>query len=415
MISPKQRKILAFPYSGYDAIICDGAVRSGKTSVMMWAFVDWGMRNFRGQRFGVCGRTVDSCAKNIIVPFMAMSLAKEKYSIRWKRGEKVMEVRWGTAVNYFEVFGGKDESSFTLIQGRTLAGILLDEVVLMPESFVNQALARCSVEGARFWFSCNPGNPQHWFYRDWILRHQELNALYLRFALTDNPSLSPETLKRYETLYSGVFYDRYIRGLWTQPQGVVYPMFDALKHETEQTGGKGEYYIAMDYGTINPTAMGLWRLDAQKGEAVMEKEYYYDSRQTHRQKTDEEYYQDLEQFAGEVPIKRIIIDPSAASFKECIRRHRKFKVQDADNRVLDGIRFTGTLLSQGKLKFHSSCVNTFREFGAYLWDERRSEDAVIKENDHSMDQMRYFCQTLRRRFESHTPYKSIFGEGEMRV
>lgn len=408
MLSEKQKKILAFSYSRYDSLICDGAVRSGKTSLMMVAFVDWAMREFSGQRFGICGKTVDSCVKNVVQPYLFLSYAKNRYVMRWKRADKVLEVRRGAATNYFEVFGGKDEGSAALIQGRTLAGVLLDEVVLMPRSFVEQALTRCSVDGAKLWFSCNPGNPQHWFYTEWIKRHRERNALYLHFEMTDNPGLSQKTLERYQSMFTGVFYDRYIRGLWTQPQGVVYPMFDVLKHETEQTGGKGEYYIAMDYGTINPTAMGLWRLDAQKGEAVMEKEYYYDSRQTHRQKTDEEYYQDLEQFAGEVPIKRIIIDPSAASFKECIRRHRKFKVQDADNRVLDGIRFTGTLLSQGKLKFHSSCVNTFREFGAYLWDERRSEDAVIKENDHSMDQMRYFCQTLRRRFENHTPYKSIF-------
>ena len=95
MISHKQKKILAFPYSCYDALICDGAVRSGKTSIMMWAFVRWAMENFSGQRFGVCGRTVDSCTKNIIVPFTAMSLAKERYIIRWRRGDKVMEVRRG--------------------------------------------------------------------------------------------------------------------------------------------------------------------------------------------------------------------------------------------------------------------------------------------------------------------------------
>ena len=117
MISPKQQKILAFPYSKYDALICDGAVRSGKTSIMMWAFVRWAMENFSGQRFGVCGRTVDSCTKNIIVPFTAMSLAKENYIICWRRGDKVMEVRRGAVTNYFEVFGGKDEGSAALIQG----------------------------------------------------------------------------------------------------------------------------------------------------------------------------------------------------------------------------------------------------------------------------------------------------------
>ena len=396
-ISEKQKKILAFPYSKFDAIICDGAVRSGKTSLLMFSFVEWAMREFNGQRFGICGKTVDSCTKNIIIPFISMSYAKQRYALRWRRSDKLLEVKRGAVTNWFEVFGGKDESSFTLIQGRTLAGILLDEVVLMPESFVNQALARCSVDGARLWFSCNPDNPSHWFYTNWIQRHKERNALYLHFAMTDNPSLSEKTLARYESMYSGVFYQRYVQGLWVAAEGLVYPMFDEVENVTDEQGGAGTYYISVDYGTVNPTAMGLWRV--YNGTAVMEREYYYNSRKEQHQKTDEEYYQDLEAFAGDTPIQRIIIDPSAASFKETIRRHKRFHIMDADNSVIDGIRFTGSLLAQKRVKVHKSCVNTINEFGAYFWDEKSATDAVIKENDHSMDQMRYLCYTLRRKFK----------------
>lgn len=236
MISAKQRKILAFPFSRYDALICDGAVRSGKTSLMTWAYVDWAMREFSGQRFGICGKTVDSAAKNIIQPFCAMTLAKRRYTLRWRRSDKILEVTRGAASNLFEVFGGKDESSYMLIQGRTLAGVLLDEVVLMPESFVNQALARCSVDGARLWFSCNPGSPQHWFYRDWICRRQERNALYLHFEMEDNPSLSDKVRADYHARYTGVFYDRYVLGKWVAAEGVIYrPWADSL------AAGDGRY------------------------------------------------------------------------------------------------------------------------------------------------------------------------------
>lgn len=397
MISPKQKKILAFPYSSYDAIICDGAVRSGKTSLMTVSFIDWAMANFSNQRFGLCGKTVDACVKNLVVPYISMSYAKQRYALRWRRSDKLLEVKRGAVTNWFEVFGGKDESSFMLIQGRTLAGILLDEVALMPESFVNQALARCSVDGARLWFSCNPDNPSHWFYTNWIQRHKERNALYLHFAMTDNPSLSEKTLARYESMYSGVFYQRYVQGVWVAAEGLVYPMFDEVENATDEQGGAGTYYISIDYGTVNPTAMGLWRV--YNGTAVMEREYYYNSRKEQHQKTDEEYYADLEKFACDTPIQRIIIDPSAASFKETIRRHKRFHVMDADNSVIDGIRFTGSLLAQKRVKVHKSCVNTINEFGAYLWDEKSAVDAVIKENDHSMDQMRYLCYTLRRKFK----------------
>lgn len=393
MISAKQQKILAFPYSKYDALICDGAVRSGKTSIMMWAFVRWAMENFSGQRFGVCGRTVDSCTKNIIVPFTAMSLAKERYIIRWRRGDKVMEVRRGAVTNYFEVFGGKDEASYTLIQGRTLAGVLLDEVVLMPRSFVEQALTRCSVDGAKLWFSCNPGSPQHWFYTEWIKRHRERNALYLHFEMTDNPGLSEKTLERYQNMFTGVFYDRYIRGLWVLAEGLVYDFGE--ENIVDDVPESGEYYISCDYGTLNPFSAGLWCWDGKTATRI--REYYYSGREEHRNKTDEEYYTELEKLVGELPVISVIVDPSAASFIEVIKRHGKFKVRKAVNDVLPGIATTARYLRSGALKIHRSCKDAIREFGTYRWDEKSTEDRPIKENDHAMDDTRYFAMTVLRR------------------
>lgn len=389
-ISDKQKKILAFPYSNYDAIICDGAVRSGKTSIETWAFVKWAMERFDNQRFGICGKTVDSAQKNIIVPFISMTLAKEIYTLKWRRADKVLEVisKDGKR-NYFEVFGGKDESSFMLIQGRTLAGVLLDEVALMPESFVNQALARCSVDGAKIWFSCNPGSPQHWFYKNWIMRRAERNALYLQFAMTDNPSLSKKTLERYKNMYSGVFYDRYIRGLWVVAEGLVYPMFNNVvptvprKYDT--------YYIGMDYGILNPTAMLL--VGHCDGVWYVVKEFYHSGRETNQQKTDAEYYVDLKQLAGYLTIKRLIVDPSAASFITLVEKEHQFKIWDADNTVIEGIQHVAQCIADKKLMVNDCCKRTIQEFGLYRWDETAPEDKVIKENDHAMDALRYVIQT----------------------
>ena len=389
MISHKQKKILAFPYSCYDALICDGAVRSGKTSIMMWAFVRWAMENFSGQRFGVCGRTVDSCTKNIIVPFTAMSLAKERYIIRWRRGDKVMEVRRGAVTNYFEVFGGKDEASYTLIQGRTLAGVLLDEVVLMPRSFVEQALTRCSVDGAKLWFSCNPGSPQHWFYTEWIKRNRERNALYLHFEMTDNPGLSQKTLERYQAMFSGVFYDRYIRGLWVVAEGLIYPMFDE-SCIVDELPEKGEYYVSCDYGTLNPFSAGLWCWDGKAATRI--REYYYSGRENQKNKTDEEYADEIKKLIGEADVKSIVVDPSAASFIEVIRRHDRFMVEQASNRVLDGIRDVATRLNAGDIFFCDCCTDCIREFGLYRWDEKAAEDRPLKTDDHAMDDTRYFVR-----------------------
>lgn len=388
-ISDKQKKILAFPYSRYDSLICDGAVRSGKTSIMMVAFIDWAMREFSGQRFGICGKTVDSATKNIIVPYISMSYAKKKYTLRWRRSDKLLEVKRGSVVNWFEVFGGKDESSFMLIQGRTLAGVLLDEVALMPESFVNQALARCSVDGARMWFSCNPDNPNHWFYVNWIKRCSERNALYLHFTMPDNPSLSEKTLARYEAMYTGVFYRRYIMGEWCLAEGLVYDFSEA--NITDEVPEFADYYISIDYGTLNPFSCGLWAVDGNK--AVRIKEYYYDGRANYKQLTDEEYCDAVERLTGGYEIKRAIIDPSAASFITALKR-RGFRVQQADNAVLDGIRRTAVYLKNGNIKIHRCCTDAIREFGLYRWDDKKTEDAVVKDNDHAMDDIRYFCSTI---------------------
>lgn len=393
MISLQQKKILAFPYSKYDAIICDGAVRSGKTSIMMWAFVRWAMENFSGQRFGICGKTVDSCSKNIIVPFTAMTLAKEKYTMRWRRSEKILEVRRGTTTNWFEVFGGKDESSAALIQGRTLAGVLLDEVALMPRSFVEQALARCSVDGNKKWFSCNPESPQHWFYLEWIKKHDERNALYLHFTMRDNPGLTEKVIEQYESMFSGVFHDRFIRGLWVVAEGLVYPMFDE-RNITDEVPKSGEYYVSCDYGTLNPFSAGLWCWNGKVATRV--REYYYSGRDERNNKTDEEYYIELEKLAGDLPVKSVIVDPSAASFIEVIRRHKRFGVQKAINDVIPGIATTARYIQDGTIKVHRNCKDAIREFGLYRWDEKSTEDKPIKENDHAMDDIRYFTMTILR-------------------
>lgn len=408
MISEKQRKILAFPYSSYDALICDGAVRSGKTSIMMWAFVRWAMENFSGQWFGICGKTVDSASKNIVVPFTSMSLAKEKYIIRWRRSDKILEVRRGAVTNYFEVFGGKDESSYALIQGRTLAGVLLDEVVLMPRSFVEQALTRCSVDGAKLWLSCNPGSPQHWFYTEWIKRHRERNALYIHFEMTDNPGLTQKTIERYRSMFSGVFYDRYIRGLWVLAEGLIYPMFgeDCIVDVSPERVAKNQYYISCDYGTLNPFSAGLWCWDGKMATRI--KEYYYSGRENQANKTDEEYYTELEALAGDLPIKNVIVDPSAASFIEVIRRHHRFNVRKAKNDVIPGILTTARYLQDGTVKVHRSCKDAIREFGLYRWDEAATEDKPIKENDHAMDDTRYFCFTVLREKAGKPSYTPIW-------
>lgn len=372
-----------------DGIICDGSIRSGKTVSMAIGFIMWSMASFDNQNFAICGRTIEALRRNVIVHIPTW--LEGMFDVIERRSENKLVVRVGSRVNTYYLFGGRDESSYTLIQGITLAGVLFDEVALMPRSFVEQAMARCSVSGSKFWFNCNPESPGHWFYKEWIRKAAERNMLYLHFTMDDNLSLDEKIKARYEGMYSGVFYDRYIRGLWTVAEGLIYTMFNKDYHVVPSTPRNyEEYLISCDYGTLNPTSAGLWGLCEGKWYRV--REYYYDGRKERYQRTDEEHYTAIEELAGDLSIRKIIVDPSAASFIEVIRRHDRFMVEQASNRVLDGIRDVATRLNAGDIFICDCCTDCIREFGLYRWDEKAAEDRPLKTDDHAMDDTRYFVR-----------------------
>lgn len=393
--SEKQKKVLTWwmpgnPDAEKEAIVCDGAVRSGKTMAMGLSFFLWASACFDGKQFGVCGKTIASLRRNVLSEILPKL---EGLGATWKekRTENLVILRFLGHENRFYVFGGRDESSASLIQGITFAGILLDEAALMPRSFVEQACARCSVAGSRLWFNCNPAGPSHWLYKTWIQEAEQRNCLRLHFTMEDNPSLTPQIRQRYQKLYTGVFYRRYILGEWAQAEGRVYDFF------SPEMAGKlpdscDKWYISCDYGTVNPMSMGLW--GRNQGVWYRVKEFYFNSRQEQRQMTDAEYADALQSLAGDRTITAVIVDPSAASFLEVLRR-RGWRVQKAKNDVLSGIRLTADLLKNGKLVICEGCNDCLREMEEYVWDlSGGSRDKVRKEHDHAMDDMRYFAATV---------------------
>ncbi len=376
------------PFCSFDGLICDGAVRSGKTTCMSLSFVAWAFYRFDDTSFAICGKTITSLRRNIITDLIPR-LKELGFECKEKFSQNMIEVTMGEKTNRFYLFGGRDESSASLIQGMTLGGILLDEVALMPRSFVEQALARCSVSGSKFWFNCNPENPMHWFYTEWIKKSEEKNCLYIHFLMSDNPSLSAKMIKRYESLYSGAFYERFVLGRWVAVDGLVYP--DAAKGKYTAVPPVTEfekYYVSCDYGTVNPTSMGLWGL--YEGVWYRVDEYYFNSREQGTHKTDEEYYGELTALTDGKSITAVIVDPSAASFIECICRHGKFTVIPAKNDVTDGIRKVQGALRDGKIRISPACKNTLKEFNLYRWDGGAQKDTPKKEHDHAMDDIRYF-------------------------
>lgn len=394
--TPKQQKLISiFKHEKLKRInILEGSVRSGKTwiSLVLWAL--WIATMPEDQNYLMVGKTMTALKRNCLE--LLKDLVGEDnftYSFSGKEGRL-----FGRRI-YLE--GVNDVRAEGKIRGMTLAGAYCDEITLFTEDFFSMLLSRLSVKSAKLIGTTNPDNPNHWLLKKYIKRQEELNLFSMRFLIDDNTKLDPEYITSIKKEYTGVYYERFILGNWVKASGLVYGNFSEIDHLTDAINVENpfeyRYFISIDYGTINPFAMLLWRID-RDGNAVLVKEYYYNSREERRQKTDEQYYQDLQAFAKwgdtDLYIEMIVIDPSAASFIELLRQKGEYAFRKADNEVLEGIRTTANLLSIGKIKIDRHCENTIDEFKTYSWDERSEEDKVIKESDHAMDAMRYFVMTI---------------------
>lgn len=414
--SRKQNKVLTWwldnsPVKDYEGIIADGAIRSGKTLCMSLSFVMWAMENFEEQNLGMCGKTVGSFRRNVWF-WLRIMIISRGYRYKEHRSENFVEITKNRKTNYFFIFGGKDEGSQDLIQGITLAGIFFDEVALMPESFVNQGTGRCSVEGSKFWFNCNPDSPAHWFKVNWIDKAKIKKILNLHFTMDDNLSLSEKIKERYRNMYVGVWFKRFISGLWVMAQGAIFDMWDEDNEITEAelpmgVRISGHRYISIDYGTTNPMVfLDIWD-DGDTAWVV--NEYYYDSREKGAQKTDRMYGDDLVKFIGNDKPRMIILDPSAASFKAEMRS-KGYRIKDADNEVSDGIRMTSTMMARRKIKVvKDKCPRTLKDIAAYIWDEKaaeRGEEKPLKTNDHAC----ITGDTLIDTIEGQIPIKNLVGK-----
>lgn len=419
LFSDKQVQVLtwwteASPVKDSDILIADGSVRAGKTIVMSLSFIMWANTTFNGENFALCGKTIGSLRRNVVKPLKRM-LRGRGYKCKDHRAsnENYLTISKNGKSNDFYLFGGKDEGSQDLIQGITLAGVLFDEVALMPQSFVNQATARCSVERAKMWFNCNPDGPYHWFKIEYLDKLKEKNAVHLHFTMDDNLSLSEKVKERYKRMYSGIFYKRYILGLWCLAEGVIYDMFNEDFHKVKTIPKKYEkYYVSIDYGTQNATVFLLWGL--YNGKWYIIKEYYYSGRDTSLQKSDVQYSKELKNFLGDIVPVKIIVDPSAASFIKQLRDDGFKNILKAKNDVIDGIRTVASALNLSLFYVNDICKETLKEFSSYVWDPKKLDhgvEEVLKDNDHCMDAIRYFIYTiLRFRIEEYDD--SIYRKGK---
>lgn len=409
--SRKQHQVMRWwnddsPYKDKDMIICDGSVRAGKTVVMIFSFIVWAMTKFNDEQFILAGKTIGSLRRNVVGPLKKILGSQKSFKVTERRTDNLLIIEYKGHINEFYLFGGKDEASQDLVQGLTAAGAFYDEVALMPESFVNQAQARLSVDGAKSWFNCNPAGPFHWFKQKFLDKIVEKNALHIHFMMDDNLSLSEKVRDRYKRMFTGVFYKRYILGLWVMSEGVIFENFNREEMVVDLPNNTvyRESYISIDYGTQNPTVFELWRKPVGHDFWYCQDEYHHSGRESGHQKTDNEYADDLDKFVENNGLKKsevtIILDPSAASFRAELKK-RGYFVKKAKNDVVDGIRHMMSCMNDGLMKWSSKCEETFKEFGSYTWDEKAAEkgiDAPVKLFDHHCDAHRYFAyKVLKKR------------------
>lgn len=390
LLSPKQIEFVKYGIHRWN--FKGGATRSGKTYLDFRWIIPIRIR----ERIGkdglavILGVTKSTIERNVLEPMRNLygdmlvgTISSDNTA--WIFGEKCY------------CLGAEKVSQVSKIRGASIKYCYGDEVADWSEEVFALLKSRLDKEYSCFDGTFNPQYPDHW-----LKKFLDSNAdiFSQTYTIDDNPFLPESFKENLKKEYEGtVYYDRYILGLWVRAEGLVYPMFgDGCI--TQDTPDTGDYYISIDYGTLNPFSAGLWCVG--KRSAVRIAEIYYSGRETRAQKTDEEYCDMVERLAGEKTIRAVVVDPSAASFIEALRRRGRFKVRHADNDVMNGIRTVSDFLRNGKIKIHESCENTIREFGLYRWDEKSESDRVVKENDHAMDEVRYMAMTvLKKAFKEH--------------
>lgn len=369
--------------------LLEGSVSSGKTwiSLVLWAF--WVKTMPQDGLYMMCAKSLTTLKRNCLL--LLQELVGEsnfKFSITSKEG-------WLFG-RHIILEGAADIRSESKIRGVTLQGAYCDELTQFPQDFFAMLLSRLRMPGAKLIATTNPDAPGHWLKTNYIDRQNELDFLDVLFLIDDNTTLPADYVANIKMEYTGVFYERYILGHWTLAEGLIYPMYaDAIQEAPD--GVPSQWVLSIDYGTMNAFAAGLW---GKYGDVwYMVQEYYWSGRAEGIQKTDEEYARELDRFTNGIGTQSLklktIIDPSAASFIALLRKRGKYHVVPADNDVMDGIRETATCLQVGKIKIAPNCKCWVQEAQGYVWDEKAADDKPVKVNDHSMDQMRYFCKTMR--------------------
>nr|DAU01823.1 MAG TPA: large terminase [Caudoviricetes sp.] len=366
-----------------------GATGSGKSFLDYTLIIPKRICALKGEGLAVfLGNTRGTLERNILSPM------RDRYGT-----ELVGNIRSDNTVKLFGhtiyALGADNKKRVEKIQGSTIEYAYGDEITTWDQEVFEMLKSRLRTEHSHFDGTCNPANPQHWF-----KKFLDSDAdIYQQSYCIDDGCLPPKVVEELKKEYAGTFrYKRYILGLWAMSEGIIYgDCFNDSNILDTEPGTAGDYYVSSDYGIQNATVFLLWRFSPSLNAWVCLDEYYYSGRDERRQKTVAELVDGYEELTQGREIKQTIVDPSAAALIVELRK-RGHRTRQADNDVLPGIADVQTMLKGNRLLFMRRCKHTIDEFGVYSWDEQaadRGEDKPIKENDHSMDAVRYFVRTMK--------------------
>lgn len=388
--SLRQKQLLTWwmpssPHANKDMVIATGAIRSGKTVAMIDSFITWSLVAHENKNFIIAGRSMGALKRNVLSPMFQILVAKQ-IPYTYHRADNYITI----GSNTYYCFGAANEASQDVLQGLTAAGSLLDEVALMPESFVDQSIGRCSEAGSKMWWNCNPKGPNHPIKTEYIDKADELGILVLHFRLEDNLTLSPQIIERYKRMFSGMFYRRNILGEWAAGDDLIYPHFDPGTMVTTDLPNMVSYWAAIDYGHTNATTCLIFGIGADKRLYAIDEYYHAGAKGT--PKTPAQYAQDIKAILSNYNVKAVFIDPSAEGFRLQLQADGIRNIRNANNKVLPGIQMVSSVIGNDLFRVHPRCKNLLEELASYAWDPKAAEhgeDKPLKIDDHCVDPLRY--------------------------
>ena len=398
--SAKQRRVeVAINDPATSVILIPGPVQSGKTMSAIYFFLAWCAQNWAGHDFALAARSQKQF--EAVLGKYARAFGAQT-GLGWTRRESHYDMAsaFGREPNHFYVALGSDARSEAKVRGWSLAGALLDEVTLMPATFVDTILDRCSMPGATAVMCCNPAGPKHSVKRKFLDTPDA--AAHIGFELSDNPTLSESYINGLLRRYTGAMRERMVYGRWAASLGLIYPNLEKAIGDAPPLSEAWRVDLAADHADAAVThalLMASYPGEAdtsgrlgRPGARWVVGEWRYDGRERGQLTETEQAVRIRRDLVAGVSLGRVLADPSARGFRRALSKALGVPALAANNEVLAGLQKTRELIDDGLLKIDRSCKHLIHEMYNYHWDERAGllgTDRPVKEDDHGCDALRY--------------------------